>query len=240
MTIKDLTEGNAELRKALDKNYYRLTEIDFKWKEAEIKVDELTAKVKHLEDSKEKETFENDDWIKKFYMNMSSEGWKDLRNAFSVASHSSNRGTISRLRKTTGLNFSNITINSSSVESELKKKILEFAIDNTIDVPDKKKYVKGVKFRTASLLTLCNSIESQNPDMCSYKTFVKYWSALFVKPLVSEFGTCLCTTCQNKEFKVEALKARKLIFQQDEVFSLDFVIKASRDEDFKPENKFKA
>jgi hypothetical protein len=56
----------------------------------------------------------------------------------------------------------------------LKKKILEFAIDNTIDVPDKKKYVKGARFRTASLLTLYNSFESRNPDMCSYQTFVKY------------------------------------------------------------------
>ena len=240
MNIKDLTEENAELRKALDKNDDQLTEMDFKLREAEIKVDELTAKVKHLEDSKEKEAFENDDWIKKVYMNMSSEGRKDLRNAFCVASHSLKRGTISRLRKTTGLNFSNITINSSSVESELKKKILEFAIDNTIDVPDKKKYVKGARFRTASLLTLYNSFESQNPDMCSYQTFVKYWPALFVKPLASEFGTCLCTTCQNMELKVEALKARKLVFQQDEVLSLDSVIKASRDEDFEPENTFKA
>jgi hypothetical protein len=42
------------------------------------------------------------------------------------------------------------------------------------------------------------------------------------------------------ELKVEALKARKLVFQQDEVLSLDSVIKASRDEDFEPENTFKA
>ena len=65
INIKDLTEENAELRKALDKNDDQLAEMDFKLSEAQIKVDELTANVKHLEDSKEKEAFENDDWIKK-------------------------------------------------------------------------------------------------------------------------------------------------------------------------------
>ena len=36
------------------------------------------------------EAFENDDWIRKVYNNMSTEGRKDLRNAFSVAKHSLN------------------------------------------------------------------------------------------------------------------------------------------------------
>jgi hypothetical protein len=55
-----------------------------------------------------------------------------------VASHSLIRGTISRLRRTTGLNFSNTTTNSTEEESEVKKKIVEFAKENRIDVPDKK------------------------------------------------------------------------------------------------------
>ena len=239
-TIEELREENKMMKEALDKNDDQLAELDFKLKETEIDNNKLREKIKNLEDGKEKEAFENDDWIRKVYDNLSSQGRSEFRNAFSVAAPSLKRGTLSRLRKTTGINFSINTTNTTGVESELKNKIVEFALENTIDVPDKKKYVKGARFRTASLLTLYNNFESQNPGQCTYATFTKYWPALFVKPLASEFGTCLCTICQNMELKVEALKGRKLIFQAEENLTLDIVIKAAREEDFEPENRFKS
>ena len=84
---------------------------------------------------------------------MSSAGRKDFRNAFTMANPLLKRGTISRLRRTTGINFSITTANTEEEESEVKKKIVDFAKENTIDVPDKKKVFKGRKVQ--------NSITSQ-------------------------------------------------------------------------------
>ena len=239
-TIKELKEENELLKNTQDKHDDELAELDFKLKETEIELNNFQVKVKLLTDEKEKEEIDNDDWVGKVYKNMSSAGRKDFRNAFTVASHSLIRGTISRLRRTTGLNFSNTTTNSTEEESEVRKKIVDFAKENTIDVPDKKKYLKGARFRTASLLSLYYTFETHNPGLCTYQTFAKYWPALYVKPLASEFGTCLCTTCQNMELKVESLIARKVVFKDEDVFTLDSVIKATRDENYEPETKFKS
>lgn len=228
------------MKEIQNKHDDELAELDIKLRESESELIRCKEKVKQLTDEKEKEEIENDDWVGKVYKNMNSAGKKDFRNAFTVASHSLLRGTIRRLRRTTGLNFSNTTTNNTEEESEVKKKIVEFAKENTIDVPDKKKYLKGARFRTASLLSLYYTFESHNPGLCTYQTFAKYWPALYVKPLASEFGTCLCTTCQNMELKVESLVVRKVVFKDEDVFTLDSVLKATRDENYELENKFKS
>ena len=146
------------------------------------------------------------------------------------------KGTLSRLRKNTGINFSNLTANPSDEVTELKKKVIEFAERNTIDVPDKKKYSKGARFRTTSLLCLYNSFQAEHPDDCSYQTFAKYWPVKYVKPCPSEFGACFCTLCQNMELKVTALQTRKLISHTNclEDISID-----NRKDDYTRENQFK-
>ena len=217
-----------------------MAELDIKLMETEHELIKSKDKIKQLVDDKEKDEIENDDWIAKVYKNMSSAGRKDFRNAFTLATHLLKRGTISRLRRNTGINFSIATTNTVEEESEVKKKIVEFAKENTIDVPDKKKYLKGARFRTASLLSLFNTFESMNPGICTYQTFAKYWPALYVKPLASEFGTCLCTTCQNMELKVESLVIRKIIFKDEDIFTLDSVIRAAREENYDLENEFKS
>ena len=104
---------------------------------------------------------------------MSIDGRKEFKNAFLVASDTFKKGTISRLRRTTKLNFSKIPTNSAESESDLKKKINSFALENTIDVPDKKKYMVGARFRACStplkqfilvfvLLALSTSIGQQS------------------------------------------------------------------------------
>ena len=146
------------------------------------------------------------------------------------------KGTLSRLRKNTGINFSNLTANPSDEVTELKKKVIEFAERNTIDVPEKKKYSKGARFRTTSLLCLYNSFQAEHPDDCSYQTFAKYWPVKYVKPCPSEFGTCLCTLCQNMELKVTALQTRKLISHTN---YLEVIIIDNRKDDYTRENQFK-
>ena len=70
---------------------------------------------------------------------MTSNGRREWRDGFMVASSELERGTVSRLRKNTGLNFSIPAVNNEQEKSSLKTKIEEFAMENTIEVPDKRK-----------------------------------------------------------------------------------------------------
>ena len=239
-TLSEVMRENRELRSAQDKHDGQLTELDIELQETKIELEKANAKVDVLEKEKENGCFEHDDWVAKVVKSMSSEGKAEFRNAFTVAAPYLNRGTIARLRRTTKLNFSNLTTNLSEEESDLKKKIDKFALENTIDVPDKKKFIRGARFRTASLLTLHTSFEMQFPNLCTYKTFARYWPPLFVKPVPSEFGTCLCIVCQNMELKVEALVQRKLIGVDQPGYGMDLVILEGRNGNYEVENNFKA
>lgn len=75
-TIQELQDENAEMRKALSQHDDQLAEMDFKLREAEIENLEFKEKLKNLEDLNDKDAFENDDWVKKVYKNMSSTGKK--------------------------------------------------------------------------------------------------------------------------------------------------------------------
>ena len=123
------------MRKVLNQHDDQLAEMDFKLREVEIENLELKEKLKNLEDLNDKEAFENDDWVEKVYKNMSSAGKKDFQNAFSVVSHSLKRGTINRLRKTRGINFSIPTAESPEVESDLKKQIMSLIKRSMLKVP---------------------------------------------------------------------------------------------------------
>ena len=159
-TLSDLVKENGDLRKEQDKHDDQLAELDLELRETKIELAKTKERNKVLEKEKEDNCFEHDDWVSKVVKSMSSEGRTEFRNAFTAAAPSLNRGTISRLRKTTKLNFSNITTNLTNEESDLKKKISQFALENTTDVPDKRKFMAGARFRTASLLTLYASFES--------------------------------------------------------------------------------
>ncbi len=229
---EDLVAENNDLKVAQDKHDDMLLELDLRIKELEATEEKLENRIRELEN--EKET--NDEWLCEVYKNLTADGKKQFKTAFAVSSHKLKKGTISRLRKTTGINFSNPLAQNIEEPSETKLKIVEFAKNNTIDVPDKKKYVKGMRYRTASLLSLYNTFESENPNICTYQTFCKYWPALFVKPSPSEFGTCLCTYCQNIELKVNALQNRKLVSQY---ICIENIIENSRNGDFTLENQFR-
>ena len=233
-SIKEMTNEISNLKKLQDKHDDELAELDIKLREIHVELERSEARVKLLESEKETDAFDNDDWLPKVYANMSTEGKRDFRNAFTVAAPSLKRGTITRLRRTTGLNFSINTSKTTEEESELKKEIAKFAENNTIDVPDKKKYSKGIRFRTSSLLCLYTTFDSHNPNKCTYQTFAKYWPAHCVKPLASELGTCLCIICQNMGLKIEALRYRKVISD----FHLDSILEHSRQGDIEMETNF--
>ena len=98
---------------------------------------------KKIEELEEKININTDEWFLLLYKNLTSQGKREIRNVINVIKPQLQKGTLSRLRKNTGINFSNLTANPSDEVTELKKKVIEFAERNTIDVPDKKKYSKG-------------------------------------------------------------------------------------------------
>ena len=219
----------ADLKKELERTKMLVQEKD----------DKLNLKNVELEKEKRKSEKEkgekNDDWLKQVYKNLSSDGKRQFREAFITASPEIERGTVSRLRKAAGMNFSISPANSEHVKSETKLKIEAFAFENTLEVPDKKKVSRNIRYRTASLLSLFETFDSQNPNICTYQTFCKYWPKNCVKPKASDLGTCMCLICQNAELKAEALKQHI-----GAEHSLETVLENARQNDFAAEMAFKA
>ena len=234
LKIEELKVQHEEMKQSQDKHDDMLAELDFKIKELEVENEKAMKRIKELE---EENSRNKDKWFALVYKNLTPDGRREVRNAFTVAAPEMDNGTITRLRKNTGINFSNLTANQKEVETELKEKVLEFSERNTTVVPDKKKYAKGVRFRMSSLLCLFNTFETEHPNICSYQTFCKYWPAHYVKPRASEFGTCLCTLCQNMELKFISLQTRKLL---SPFLCLENIIENTKTDDFEMENEFKS
>ena len=218
------------LNKKVEESGKQIEEKNIQIQMLEAEIEKSKKKQESMKEKMEK----GDDWVKPVYENLNSDGKRQFREAFYVASSEIERGTITRLRKTTGLNFSIPPTNNEQIKSETKVKIEAFAEENTIEVPDKKKVSKGIRYRMASKLSLFETFDSQNPNLCTYKTFCKYWPKQYVKPKPSDMGTCMCIICQNAELKTEALKN-----QIGAEHSLDTVIENARQNDFGAENSFK-
>ena len=149
--LDEVLAENAELKRVQNRHDDLVTELDFKITELKLQEEKSEQTIKKLEAEK----LENKDkWFGQLYKNIKPESKRDVRNTFSVVAPQIERGTISRLRKNTGINFSIPTANSKDETTELKKNIIKFAEENTIPVPDKKKYMRGIRFRMATKLSL--------------------------------------------------------------------------------------
>ena len=231
---KNREEKNREiddLRNKFEESGNLIQEKNNKIQELESDMEKLINKNRVLETTVE----ESDETLLLLYKYMPTDGKRHMRDAFHVASPEMKTGTVSRLRRTTGLNFSNPPQNQEQEKSETKIIIEEFAHENTIEVPDTKQIKKGIRYRTASKLCLFECFDSQSPNMCTYQTFCKYWPQKYIKPKPSDLGTCMCIVCQNMELKTHALKSHIGAHH-----SLDTIIENARNGDFEAENKFKA
>ena len=219
-----------ELKQKLSESNELNDKKDDKIKELEAENEQIINKNKQLE-----KKLENcDNYLPIVYKNMTSNGRREWRDGFMVASSELERGTISRLRKNTGLNFSIPAVNNEQEKSSLKTKIEEFAMENTIEVPDKRKVKQGIRYRCSSKRCLYENFETQHPNLCNYPTFCLYWPKNFIKPKPSDLGTCMCIICQNTELKSDALK--NLIGLDH---CLERIIDNGRRMDFTDENEFK-
>ena len=162
-------ENGYKLRKAHNKAQSKLIDelkVKIRELEAEKKKSENDLAVEKIKTMNYEETLANlrsqlencendmkdkDVWAGEVYSNLSSEGKHEYRKAFTLSVPKLKRGTISRLRKQTGINFSNLVEKKTEDMSEIKTKIVDFAKQNTMEVPDKRKAEKGIRYRNASL-----------------------------------------------------------------------------------------
>ena len=230
-------QNRDEKNKEIDTLHRKLDESDMLIEEKNRQIQKLEAQLEKatnkVEESKET-VKKSDDVLKHVYTNSNSDGKRQIREALFVPSPAIERGTILRLRKNIGLNFSIPPAHNDQVESETKVKIEKFAFQNTIDVPDKRKYIKGIRYRTASKLSLYECFDSQHPNLCTYQTFCKYWPRKYLKPKPSDLGTCMCIICQNAELKAEALK-----HHIGAEHSIETAVENARHNDFDAETAFK-
>ena len=134
--MAELLKENEEFKKQLNQNDDTITELDLELRDVKLKLEEALSKIDVLKKEKEEECLSHDDWVVKTYRNMSCDGKREFRDAFTAAQPSMKKGTISRLRKSTKMNFSNLTAMEEDLERKIKKKIVAFATENTIEVPD--------------------------------------------------------------------------------------------------------
>ena len=139
-TLDELNGMIKELKAAKRKSDDDLVEEKIKTVRYEENIKDLQTKIVENESDMK----DNYVWAGEVYKNMSSECKREYRSAFTLSVPKLKRGTISRLRKQTGINFSNLIENNTQDMSDIKKKVVEFARENTMEVPDKRKAEKGI------------------------------------------------------------------------------------------------
>ena len=194
---------------------------------------DLKRKVKVLED----DTSEKFCWLKPVWKNCGP----DLKKGFKAAVHASKeelpRGVISGLRDQAGINFSNPLPLSDTTRGtgDLKQKILDFAIKNSHEVPDKKCAKKKIRYMNHWKIVLHQQFLMENPDVdCHYTTFCAHFPPHIIKPGLNSHGSCLCEDCENFSLKIEALKRYKFLDDNN----IDSIIRSGRDGDYSLEEEF--
>ncbi|CAF4649155.1 unnamed protein product, partial [Didymodactylos carnosus] len=102
------------------------------------------------------------------------------------------RGAISQVRRTLGINLSNIYSPPSAASTALKTDIENFLSqdDVTKETPDKKKHVNGkqIRFLLNHLSTLHQRFVAETGNNCHYSTFTRYVPDFVVKPSTNDWG----------------------------------------------------
>ena len=114
-----------------------------------------------------KKLFENDQWLKSDYKYMTSAGKNEFKTAHKLASQEHPKGTNYRLRQNTGINFDKTSSMNSEEKSELKKKVEQFAEENSSVSPDMRNERKGIRYRHKYLFSLYDDFKHDYPDIVS-------------------------------------------------------------------------
>jgi hypothetical protein len=204
------TELNNQLSNYEDESFeqqLKIAEMENKLKQKDVIIEDLKIQLEN-----------SDLWLKMTYQKMGPVGKREFKTAFAQAMPDLPRGTISRLRSATGINFSNPVAIEHGEVSELKKAVEKFAFENSNEVPDMRKEKKQIRYYFNYLICLHTAFLSENPDKdISYAVFCSYWPKNIIKPKIEDYGTCKCEVCENIELKLSALKKRGLISNNHDI-----------------------
>lgn len=184
------------------------------------------AKSRELENVKENRKSDNS-WLKFVYRSMQSESKKDFKLSVIHNKEQFTPGTMSRLRESSGVNFSQIPIPVDIRLSALAKKVGEFALLNSSEIPDMRanksvfsqSKIPNKRFSHHHLTVLHTQYEIDNPDFpVSYSGFCKHWPSYIIKPKASDFTSCHCQICDNAGSKCASLQSAGLLDDGLEVF----------------------
>ena len=183
--IENLKTENSLYRKQLDK--IETENFDLQLQLVELKK-ELLKKDATIDALKEK--VDNcDDWLKLAYPKMSEAGKKEFKVAVNHTIPDLRKGTVSRLRKSTGINFSNFLVVDNPEVSNLKKAIEEFAVTNSCVVPDMRKEKRNIRYYHNYLICLHAMFLQENPlTEVSYSSFCSYWPKKVIKPNIEDYA----------------------------------------------------
>ena len=230
-----------------DKNT-TLEEMDDKVKTLEtenrkLEDDNMSLVIENCELKRSVEKLEADEknqysWFKMMWGFCSPDTKKEIKAAVNAAKEEFPKGVIKGLRDNAGINFSNpqtVSHSSRNTGEALKQKIVDFAVKNSFEVPDKKQAKKNVRYMRHFKIVLHQQFLMENPDVeCHYTTFCSHFPPNIMKPGINSHGSCLCEDCENFSLKLEALNRAKLLRE----VSLDKIIRSGREGDSQPENKF--
>ena len=179
-------------------------------------------------------------WFKIIWQHFSPEIKKEVKSALQVAKEELPAGTLRGLRDNANINFSNPLPPSATSRGsgDLKKKVEEFAVNNSFEVPDKKMAKKKMRYMRHLKTVLYHQFLMENPELeCHYSTFCTHFPFNIVKPGINSHGSCLCEDCENFGLKEEAIKREKLLTDSGG-FNVDNVIRLARDGNRNPEEEY--
>ena len=185
---------------------------------------------KSMEMAKQLETKdEQDKWLKYVYRHMSGPARRNFKQSVDYNKGLFVPGTLSRLRRATGVNFSQVPQEEKQKLTNLATKVQEFALSHSSEKPDMKAHQSGLnKKSTAPAMRTCNHhltvLHSlfciEHPDFkCSYSAFTLYWPSFVSKPNLNEFTSCHCEICENSGMKMEVLVKLKVVPDSMEIFA---------------------
>ena len=187
-------------------------------------------------DEKERQRQKDDKWIQHVYRDLPPEASKLFKLAVVNNRNNFEPGTLTRLRKASGVNFSQVPVPKTFQQTERAAAIRQFAILNSSEIPDMKanhseisnKKVPNKRFAIHYLTVLHDQFNIDHPSLaCSYSTFAQLWPSFVIKPRPGDFSSCHCTTCENNSLLMAALVKWELAEESQDVF---MAIKMEKDE----------
>ena len=142
-SINNLVAENRDMEKEMKHMGESLLEAKTEVEETSLALEKSEAQVAKLKGSLK----QNDLWLQSTFKYCSTETKRNFKVSYQIAANAGEieKGTTSRLLRNTGINFSKQFFEKNDEKSALKKKVDEFAIENSSEMPDMRKQRKNIR-----------------------------------------------------------------------------------------------